>query len=75
MEQQNFQILGLVQEKKKLEKAIEESNTSILVVETIKAKELEPNEKLKFEQKEFLCLLIYMQADQDDQLNLQDIIT
>jgi hypothetical protein len=75
MEQQSFQILGLVQEKKKLEKSLEERKTSILVVETVKAKALELNEKLKSEQKEFLCLLSDMQDDRSDQLRLQDKIT
>jgi hypothetical protein len=63
MEQQKYQILGLEQEKQKLEKALEESKTSTLIVETVKAKALELNEKLKSEQKEFLCLLNDMQTD------------
>jgi len=51
MDQQSFQILGLVKEKKKLEKYIEERKTSILAIENVKSKALELNEKLKFQQK------------------------
>jgi len=51
MEKQNSQIPGLRQENKILEKYMEDRRASTLVVETVKARELELNEKLKFEQK------------------------
>jgi hypothetical protein len=75
MEQQKYLIPGLRQEKQKLEKALEESKTSTLAFEIVKAKQLELNEKLKSEQKEFLFLLNDMQTKQNDQRRLQDRMT
>jgi hypothetical protein len=60
--------------KKKLEKAIEENKATILSLEVIRTTTMELNEKLIFEQKEFLCLLNDMQAHRYDQLRLEDQI-
>jgi hypothetical protein len=74
VEQQSYQIMGLEQEKEKLEEVLEENKENTLSLEVIKAEEIELNEKLRYEQKECLCLLNDMQVDQDDQLRLEDQI-
>jgi chromosome segregation ATPase len=73
-EQQGHKILGLEQEKQKLENVIKENDKETIIIRTVKEEANNVNEELKKVQREYFCVLNSIHTYRDDQIRLNDQI-
>jgi hypothetical protein len=74
VEEQGYNIFGLVRDKEKNKKYLEGNQAITLDLEVIREEAMNLNEKLKLEQKKYFYILNYIKRNMDDHMRLEDQI-